>query len=98
MSLLQVAGFDPENPENKQAWVIDLLDPQYLSPLADKNTPTLSTEEYKKLIVLVLDEIIGNVTSTKLGIGLANDVQNLKIACEYQANKKIVNFHSYSKF
>ena len=70
MSLLQVAGFDPEQPDNIQSWVIDLLHPSKRNKLSDPNIAKLTDNEYKQLIKLVLDKIIGSVSSTKLGIGL----------------------------
>ena len=61
------------------------------SSLSDPEVPKLSDADYKEMIQLVLDEVIGNVTSTKLGIGLVNDVQNLKAAIDYPEDKKIVS-------
>lgn len=90
LALLQVAGYDPENPEAHKMWVFDLLKPSNLSSLCDESIPRLDEAEYTEMIKLVLDEVIGNVTSTKLGIGVINDVENLKIACGYPKEKKIV--------
>ena len=96
LSLLQAAGYDPFYPEKKPVWVIDLLSPKHRSSLSDPNIPQLEESEYKQLINLVLEHIIGNVTSTKLGIGLVNDISNLKIACDYPSDKQIVKLQIFT--
>ena len=73
-------------------WVIDLLHPSQRY-LADKSYEGITEKaEYGELLNIVLNDIIGNVTCTKLGLGLVNDLQNLKTACDYPSDKKLVSF------
>ena len=92
LSLLQIAGYDPEKEAASQIkiWVVDLINPRQRY-LADSSYTGINDElEYVQLIQIVLDDIIGNVSCTKLGLGLVNDLQNLKTACDYPAEKKLV--------
>lgn len=95
MSLLQVAGYNPELEPTSQVkiWVIDLIHPRERYLAENSYSGAKDELEYTQIIKIVLDDIIGNVSCTKLGLGLVNDLQNLKTACDYPTEKKVVRIY-----
>ena len=91
---MQIAGFNSKEPEKITAWVVDLLRIEDRSALSQNEGLVQDSEEYNRLILVVLEKIIGGVSATKIGLGLINDVRNMKEAINYPENKKIVSLGS----
>lgn len=81
-SLIQIAGFSPEDEEfDPKIWVIDIL---------KKSDDETQEKERFEIVKIFIDQILGGVSNTKMGIGLDSDLKNLKKMISEGEEKKNV--------